>query len=84
MQILADKRKIPFLNDWEQEMPKAVVEDWDAFRAFLAAQPLCKWSAQKQREIDSGALQLPGASSIHAPSKKNDNADLAAALASMA
>lgn len=65
-------------------MSKAVVEDWDAFRAFLAAQPLCQWSAQKQRDIDSGKVQLPGLASIHVPQKKNDNADLAAALASMA
>jgi len=65
-------------------MPKAVVEDWDEFRAFLAAQPLCKWSAQKEQEIASGTLHNSGPSSIHAAPKKNDNADLAAALASMA
>ncbi len=64
-------------------MPNAVIEDWDQFRAFLAAQPLCKWSAQKQREIAAGTHRDRGRSSIHPP-PKNDNADLAAALSSMA
>lgn len=63
-------------------MPNAVVEDWDQFAAFLAEQPLCKWSAQKQQEIDAGVHHERGQSSH--PSPKNDNADLAAALASMA
>ncbi len=65
-------------------MPTAVIEDWDGFKAFLATQPLCKWSAQKRQEL---ALQMDGtgggASGQPRP-PKNDNADLAAALASMA
>jgi hypothetical protein len=65
-------------------MSNAVIDDWDQFEAFLAAQPLCKWSAQKQQEIASGKHGGPGRSSIHPPHPKNDNADLAAALSSMA
>lgn len=65
-------------------MPNAVVEDWDAFNAFLAAQPLCIWAAQKQQEIALGTHSERGRSSIHAPPPKNDNADLAAALSAMA
>jgi hypothetical protein len=68
----------------EQEMPNAVIEDWDQFYAFLAAQPLCKWSAQKQREIAAGMHSDRGGSGIRPPPPKNDNADLAAALSSMA
>lgn len=65
-------------------MKQAVIEDWDKFRAFLAAQPLCQWSAQKQHEIDSGMhMGMTGGNQAQAK-KKNDNADLAAALASMA
>jgi hypothetical protein len=63
-------------------MAKAVIQDWDGFIAFLAAQPLCQWSAQKQREIASGKHK--GQSPIHSPPSKNDNAELAAALSSMA
>ena len=65
-------------------MPNAVIEDWDQFNAFLAAQPLCQWSAKKQSEIASGMHGKKDHSAIHAPPPKNDNADLAAALASMA
>jgi hypothetical protein len=65
-------------------MPNAVVEDWDRFNAFLAAQPLCKWSAQKQQEIARGMHSDRGGPSIHPPPPKNDNADLVAALSSMA
>jgi hypothetical protein len=65
-------------------MPNAVIEDWGRFEAFLAAQPLCKWSAQKQQEIASGVRSDQGRSSVHSPPPKNDNADLAAALSSMA
>ena len=69
----------------EQEMPNAVIEDWDQFNAFLAAQPLCKWAAQKQQEIVTGKQSDRGRSSVHPPSPpKSDNADLAAALSSMA
>ncbi|MDX9975177.1 MAG: hypothetical protein RBU21_19475 [FCB group bacterium] len=61
-------------------MKKAVIEDWDKFSAFLAAQPFCQWSAQKQHEIDTGMHM-----GMTAPQpKKNDNADLAAALSAMA
>jgi hypothetical protein len=65
-------------------MSNAVIDDWDQFMTFLAAQPLCKWSAQKQQEIASGKHTGRGRSSIHPPQPKNDNADLAAALSSMA
>jgi len=66
-------------------MAKVVIDDWDQFMAFLAAQPLCKWSAKKQQEIASGKHSGRERSSIHAPpAPKNDNADLAAALSSMA
>ncbi len=65
-------------------MPKAVVENWDEVYAFLAAQPLCQWAAQKKKELAAGQHSGHGRQSIHAAPKKNDNADLAAALASMA
>lgn len=64
-------------------MTIAVVENWDQFNAFLVAQPLCKWSMQKQQEIATGVHRDRGGSSAHHP-PKNDNADLAAALSSMA
>ena len=65
-------------------MEKTVVQDWDRFTAYLAAQPLCQWAAQKEIEILS--MGIPLDSKILKPNapKKNDNADLAAALASMA
>lgn len=62
-------------------MKQAVIEDWDKFSAFLAAQPLCKWSAQKQQEVAMG-MHLGGG--MTPPPKKDDNADLVAALSSMA
>lgn len=62
-------------------MKKAVIDDWDGFIAFLAAQPLCQWSAQMQQE---NALGMPRHGGAAPPSQKNDNADLAAALSSMA
>ena len=65
-------------------MSNAVIDDWDQFEAFLAAQPLCKWSAKKQQEIALGKHIGRGSPSIHPPQPKNDNADLAAALSSMA
>ncbi len=69
----------------EPEMPKAVIEDWSHFNAFLADQPLCQWSAKKQREVAAGLHSNQGHSSIHAPApQKDDNADLMAALSSMA
>ncbi len=64
-------------------MAKAVIEDWDGFVAYLAAQPLCQWSVQKQHEL-AGGHEKGGRSSIHPPPTKNDNAELAAALSSMA
>jgi len=64
-------------------MPNAVIEDWDQFQAFLAAQPLYRWSAEKQEKIDAGLLSDSRKSSV-LPPPKDDNADLAAALASMA
>ena len=63
---------------------KAVIENWSQFEAFLAGQPLCQWSAKKQREVAAGLHSGQGSSSVHAPSKKDDNADLMAALSSMA
>lgn len=71
-------------KDEEQTMPKAVIEDWNRFSAFLSAQPLCQWSAQKQHEIDTGMISLGGSSIRPPPAKKDDNADLMAALSSMA
>lgn len=65
-------------------MPDAVIKDWDQFSAFLAAQPLCQWSAQKQHALATGAHVPRESSAIHSPAKKNDNAELAAALSSMA
>jgi hypothetical protein len=62
----------------------AVIEDWDGFTAFLAAQPLCRWAAQKQQQISSGRYVDKGQVRIHAPPPKNDNAALAEALSSMA
>jgi hypothetical protein len=63
------------------KMKNAVIEDWGKFAAFLAAQPLCQWSAQKQREMAMGVHFGGG---MAPPKKKNDNAELAAALSSMA
>jgi hypothetical protein len=64
-------------------MKQAVIEDWDKFNAFLAAQPLCRWAAQKEHELAMG-MHL-GSAMVEAPrAKKNDNAALAAALSSMA
>lgn len=65
-------------------MPHAVIEDWDQFTAFLAAQPLCQWSAQKQREVAMGMHSGRERSAIRPPAPKSDNADLVAALAAMA
>ena len=64
-------------------MVKAVVADSDRFKTFLAAQPLCKWIAQTQREIAAGThphRRTP----VHPLSPKNDNSELADALSSMA
>ncbi len=64
-------------------MVKAVIDDRDQLYAFLAAQPLCMWLAKKQREIAAGTHHQGGGAGIH-HSPKNDNAELAAALSSMA
>ncbi|MDO8933511.1 MAG: hypothetical protein Q7U97_14040 [Rhodocyclaceae bacterium] len=64
-------------------MPNAVIEDRDKFKAFLAAQPLLQWSAQRQQEIAGGMHGARGQSPVQPP-PKNDNTDLAAALAMMA
>jgi len=63
--------------------PKAVIEDMERFNAYLSAQPFCAWTAQKQRELAAGTYseKRPAAP---APAAKNDNAELAAALSSMA
>jgi hypothetical protein len=67
-------------------MAKAVIEDRDALYAFFATQPLCKWLAKKQQELVSGTHHDRGGAGIHQPATnpKNDNAELAAALSSMA
>lgn len=63
-------------------MPKAMIDDWKQFEAFLASQPFCKWARQKEQEM---ALREKGGHPAKAASsKKDDNADLLAALASMA
>ena len=72
------------MENEEKEMPNAVIEDQEQFKAFLSAQPLCKWSAQKQQEIATGLHSARAKSTIHPSPPKNDNADLAAALSSMA
>jgi hypothetical protein len=64
-------------------MVKAVIEDRDQLYVYLAAQPLCKWLAKKQQEVAAGAHHERGGTTIHHP-PKNDNAELAAALSSMA
>ncbi|MBU0753374.1 MAG: hypothetical protein KJ787_14345 [Gammaproteobacteria bacterium] len=64
-------------------MKRAVIEDWDQFHAFLAAQPLIQWSMEKQHEIAMGLRHDHRKQAGHPP-PKNDNADLAAALSSMA
>jgi len=61
-------------------MSKAVIEDWDLFYAYLATQPLCKWSAQKQQQIARGTRTEQ---SRFSPQPQNSNAELAAALALM-
>lgn len=65
-------------------MSKAVIEHWDSFSDFLASQPLCRWCVEKQHEIDTGAYDSRPHGVHKASAKKNDNADLAEALASMA
>jgi hypothetical protein len=65
-------------------MPKAVIEDWGRFRAFLASQPSCQWSAQKEQEIAMGIHHDHRRAGIRPPPPKNDNAELADALSSMA
>lgn len=64
-------------------MVKAVIEDKEQLFAFLAAQPLCKWLAKKQKDVAAGKHHERGGAAIHHP-PKNDNAELAAALSSMA
>lgn len=62
--------------------PKSVVDDWKQFEIFLASQPFCKWCLQKEREM---ALRESRPSTGGAAAAgKQDNADLLAALASMA
>ena len=61
---------------------KVVIEDLDRFYAFLAQQPLCKWATQKQQEL--AAIEAGIHSGVSPAAKKNDNAELAAALSSMA
>jgi hypothetical protein len=65
-------------------MTRAIIEDWDGFTAFLAAQPLCQWSAQKQRDVASGKLPSKGHAAQQGAAALDDNAALVAALSSMA
>jgi len=65
-------------------MPKAVIEDIGRFKAFLASQPLCQWSAQKEQELVEGKHRDHRRSGIHLPPPKQDNSELADALSSMA
>lgn len=65
-------------------MPKAVIEDLDQFRTFLSSQPLCLWAAQKQHEIEMGLHSDGRKPPAHSRPPKNDNAELAEALSSMA
>lgn len=51
--------------------PKAVIEDLDQFNAYLAAQPLFKWLAQRQQEDATGMHNEHGRSTIQAPPKKS-------------
>lgn len=62
-------------------MTQAIIEDIDQLKAFIAQQPLALWAAEKQRELDQGIVHKHGAAQKKA---KDDNADLAAALSSMA
>ncbi len=85
VRIFADWSRISQGNIRGRKMQNAVIPDWNRFTAYLAAQPLCAWARQKQEKVAAGLLDGPGGSaSIHPPPKKNDNADLAAALSSMA
>jgi hypothetical protein len=68
----------------EQKMSNVVIEDVDQFKVFLASQPLCKWVAQTQREIAAGMHRDHRRAGLHLPAPKNDNAELADALSSMA
>jgi hypothetical protein len=66
-----------------REMSKSMIDDKHQFHAFLATQPLCQWVAQKKHEVATGMHSEKGRASAHSQ-PKNDNADLAAALSSMA
>ena len=67
-------------------MAKAMIEDREALEEFLAEQPLCKWAVQKDKDIASGKVQLHKSTVLppETKSKKDDNAELLAALGSMA
>lgn len=71
-------------NMKEFNMPNAVVENWDDFKTFLSAQPLCRWSAEKQQQIASGSLPVRSSGMEKSAAAKDDNADLVAALSAMA
>lgn len=65
-------------------MSDAMTKDLDQFKAFLAAQPFCKWAAQTQREIAAGRHSTHRRASVHPHSPENDNSELVQALSSMA
>lgn len=64
-------------------MPTAVIEDLERFNAYLAAQPFCAWAAQKQQEV-MAEMAADRKRPTGNATAKNDNAELAAALSSMA
>jgi hypothetical protein len=65
-------------------MAKAVIEDREALEEFLANQPLIRWAAKKTQDIASGKVELNKGIVQPVEKKKDDNADLLAALGSMA
>ena len=67
----------------ERKMADAVIQDWEQFKGFLAAQPLCQWAVQKQHAIATG-LHSGQARPSAQPRSKDENAALMAALDSMA
>lgn len=64
-------------------MVKAVIDDIEQFKLYLARQPLCQWAAMKEADVASGKHADGSKKSGHS-APKTDNSDLAAALSSMA
>ena len=57
--------------------------DIDEVKRWMTDQPLCKWAAEKQRQIDAGIIQpMHQTKIIHPDSEKSEeDKALAAALA---